>query len=70
VKSRGCTDVLCLALFLAFLGGWAFVGFFAYTKGDIDKVSESETKEQMLLSRAARTQSGGGKQIRPHGIII
>lgn len=37
-KKRKCTDVLCLLLFLVFLGGWGFVGYFAYDKGDIDKV--------------------------------
>ena len=38
VKNRSCTDVICLLLFLVFLGGWGFVGYFAYDKGDIDKV--------------------------------
>lgn len=38
VKKRGCTDVLCLLLFLAFLGGWGFVAYVAVSEGDIDKV--------------------------------
>lgn len=38
VRNRKCTDVLCLGLFLAFLGGWIFVGYFALQRGDIDKV--------------------------------
>ena len=39
VKKRGCTDVLCLILFIAFLGGWAFVAFVAVSEGDINKVT-------------------------------
>ena len=38
IKKRSCTDVLCLVLFLAFLGGWAFVAAFGITNGDISKV--------------------------------
>ncbi len=40
VKKRSCTDVLCLLLFLAFLGGWGFVAYLAISQGDIDKVGE------------------------------
>jgi hypothetical protein len=39
VKQRSCTDVICLGIFLAFLGGWGFVAFFGITKGDINKVN-------------------------------
>ena len=38
VKKRGCTDILCLLLFLAFIGGWIFVAYLAFSQGDIDKV--------------------------------
>ncbi|XP_076048718.1 choline transporter-like 2 isoform X2 [Oratosquilla oratoria] len=34
VKSRSCTDILCLLLFVAFLVGWGVVGYFAATNGD------------------------------------
>ena len=44
VKKRGCTDVLCLILFLAFIGGWAFVAYVAVSQGDIDKVTNSRHK--------------------------
>ena len=37
-KRRRCTDVACLALFGAFLGAWGFVGYTAYTQGDVNKV--------------------------------
>jgi choline transporter-like protein 2/4/5 len=37
-RKRGCTDVICLCLFLAFVGGWIFVGYFAYREGDVAKV--------------------------------
>jgi len=38
VKKRSCTDVICLLLFLCFLGGWAAVAFLGFRGGDIDKV--------------------------------
>ena len=38
IKKRSCTDILCLLLFLAFLGGWGFVAYFGISKGEIDKV--------------------------------
>ncbi|GFU96700.1 choline transporter-like protein 4 [Trichonephila clavipes] len=34
IKNRSCTDVICLFLFVAFLGGWCVVAFFAYREGD------------------------------------
>jgi len=37
-KKRSCTDVICLLLFIAFLGGWGVVAFFGIQGGDIDKV--------------------------------
>lgn len=40
VKKRSCTDVICLLLFLGFLGGWGFVAFFGFSKGDINKVRQ------------------------------
>ena len=38
ISKRSCTDILCFLLFLAFLGGWGVVTFFAIQKGDISKV--------------------------------
>ncbi len=37
-KDRGCTDILCLLIFILFLVGWVGVGFFAYTHGDPRKL--------------------------------
>jgi len=37
-KNRSCTDVICLLLFLVFLGGWGFVAFIGFRQGNIDKV--------------------------------
>ena len=34
IHNRGCTDVLCLLLLLAFVVGWAIVGFYAFTSGN------------------------------------
>ena len=38
INKRSCTDVICLLLFLAFLGGWAFIAAFGILNGDISKV--------------------------------
>ena len=38
VKKRSCTDIICLLLFLALLGGWGFVGYLGFSSGDINKV--------------------------------
>ena len=46
---RKCTDILCLLLFLAFLGGWAFVGVFAISKGDINKVIMEKSLSKFIF---------------------
>ena len=38
LKKHHCTDIICLALFLVFLGAWVFVAFMAVKDGDISKV--------------------------------
>ncbi|XP_059489067.1 choline transporter-like 2 isoform X2 [Neocloeon triangulifer] len=38
LKRRSCTDILCLFLFLAFIGGWIFVATYAYRHGDPQKL--------------------------------
>ena len=37
-RSRSCTDVLCLALFLVFLGGWVAIGVLGFMEGDPDQL--------------------------------
>lgn len=37
-KRRSCTDIICLFLFVAFLAAWGFVGFYAYKRGDPEKI--------------------------------
>lgn len=34
IKNRGCTDVLCLLLFIAFVAGWIVVGVYAFANGN------------------------------------
>ena len=34
IHERGCTDVLCLLLLIAFIVGWVIVGVFAFKWGD------------------------------------
>lgn len=38
IKNRGCTDVLCFGLFLAFLVGWGVVAVFAFIHGDPERL--------------------------------
>ena len=47
-KKRRCTDVVCLALFGAFLGAWGFVAYTAYAQGDVDKVGGVHSHDQAL----------------------
>ena len=37
-KSRSCTDILCILLFLVFLGGWVGVGVFGFLHGDPEQL--------------------------------
>ena len=37
-KSRSCTDIICLLLFLLCLGGWVAVAVIAFKDGDPKKV--------------------------------
>jgi len=37
-RKRSCTDLICLLLFLAFLGGWVFVAVLGFRGGDINMV--------------------------------
>lgn len=38
ITKHSCTDIICLLLFLAFLGAWGFVGVYSMLKGDINTV--------------------------------
>ena len=38
VEKRSCTDVMCLILFIAFIGSWSFVAVLAFKAGDITTV--------------------------------
>merc|ERR550519_283297 len=37
-RKRSCTDVLCLILFLVFLGAWGFVAYMGFKDGNIQQV--------------------------------
>ena len=50
VKKRSCTDLLCLLLFVALLGGWGFVAYIGFTQGDIEKVRKEFEYFRILLS--------------------
>ncbi len=34
IKNRGCTDILCLLIFIAFLVGWGVVGVYGFYYGN------------------------------------
>ncbi|CAG9110335.1 unnamed protein product [Plutella xylostella] len=36
--NRSCTDVLWLIIFILFLGGWGFVGYYSFTNGDVERL--------------------------------
>jgi hypothetical protein len=38
IKDRGCTDVICCMLFIAFWGATLFFSFNYFKKGDLNKV--------------------------------
>ncbi|XP_055335159.1 choline transporter-like protein 2 isoform X2 [Paramacrobiotus metropolitanus] len=38
IKKRSCTDVICLILLLAFIGGWGVVAYFAFANGNWDRL--------------------------------
>ncbi|XP_022906177.2 choline transporter-like 2 isoform X1 [Onthophagus taurus] len=38
LKGRSCTDVICLLLFLVFIGCWIGIGIFAFVNGDPEKL--------------------------------
>ena len=37
-KNRGCTDIICLIIFIAFLGSMGYLTFHAYNNGDVGKI--------------------------------
>lgn len=37
-KSRGCTDILCLAVFLTFVGSLGYLTYYSYHNGDVQKI--------------------------------
>ncbi|XP_022130827.2 choline transporter-like 2 isoform X1 [Pieris rapae] len=38
IHNRSCTDILWLIVFVLFLGGWGYVGYYGLTRGSIDKI--------------------------------
>ena len=37
-KSRSCTDILCILLFIVFIGGWVGVGVIGFMSGDPEQL--------------------------------
>ncbi|CAF4783556.1 unnamed protein product [Pieris macdunnoughi] len=38
IHNRSCTDILWLIVFVLFLGGWGYVGYYGLTRGSIEKI--------------------------------
>ncbi|CAH0747568.1 unnamed protein product [Diatraea saccharalis] len=38
IHNRSCTDIIWLLLFIVFLGGWGFVGYYSMKNGDVRKL--------------------------------
>ena len=53
-KKRSCTDVICLLLFIVFLGAWGAVAFFGIQGGDIDKVIYPTNSEGEVCGRGTQ----------------
>lgn len=37
-RNRSCTDIVWLIIFILFLGGWGYVGYYSMTKGNVEKL--------------------------------
>jgi hypothetical protein len=37
-EGRGCTDILCLIVFLAFIGAMGYATFYGFHNGDIERL--------------------------------
>ena len=62
-KKRSCTDVICLLLFIAFLGAWGAVAFFGIQGGDIDKVLYPTNSQGEVCGR-------GNQKDRPYLLMF
>ncbi|XP_046423032.1 choline transporter-like 2 isoform X1 [Neodiprion fabricii] len=51
LKGRSCTDCFCLIIFSAFVVGWAVIGYYAYTYGDIDTLVYPTDSEGRICGR-------------------
>ena len=51
VKSRSCTDVLCLLLLFAFVGGWAAVSAYGFMNGDPERLIYPSNSQGEICGR-------------------
>ena len=54
-KSRSCTDVLCILLFLVFLGGWVGVGVLGLLGGHPEQLVFPSNSRGEVCGRANNT---------------
>ena len=64
IKNRGCTDVLCLLLLLAFLGGWGFVGYWGFVRGNPEVLIYPSDSRGRICGRD--NQNGADLSQKPH----
>jgi len=53
VKSRSCTDVLCVLLFLVFVAGWAGVGIIGFQAGNPEQLVYPSNSEGEICGRGS-----------------
>jgi hypothetical protein len=37
-RNRGCTDIICAVIFLAFLGSLGYLTYYSYHNGDVNRI--------------------------------
>jgi len=53
VKSRSCTDIICVLLFIVFVGGWVGVGVIGFQAGDPEQLVYPSNSEGEICGRKA-----------------
>ena len=56
IKNRGCTDIICLLLFLAFIGGWIAVGIYGFQNGNPTTLIYPSDSNGIICGRGDRVR--------------
>jgi len=52
IRSRSCTDIFCLLIFVAFLAGWGIIGYFGFLLGDPQRLLHPTDSEGRVCGLA------------------